>query len=76
MSDGANKSSRVLYIYEQLLNGQVVNVDDMAIRFNVSHRTVHRDMEEVKEFCANGICWNQDYKYVVYDRDKKGYLLA
>lgn len=71
-----NKSSRVLYIYEELINGNIVMADDIATRFNVCSRTVHRDIEEVRGFCANGICWNQNYKSVIYDREKKGYLLA
>ena len=76
MNDVGNKSSRVLYIYEELINGHIVTADDVATRFNVCNRTVHRDIEDVKEFCANGMCWNQSYKSVIYDREKKGYMLA
>ena len=75
MSDFANKSSRVLFIYEQLITGHIVRKDDIATRFNVSSRTVQRDIDEVKEFCANGICWNQSYRFVVYDHIKKGICL-
>lgn len=76
MSNFSNKSSRVLFIYEELINGRLVKTDDIATRFNVSSRTVQRDIDEVKEFCANGMCWNQSYKFIVYDHMKKGYVLA
>lgn len=76
MNDEGNKSSRILSIYEQLINGHVVVADEVASKFNVCNRTVHRDIEKVKDFCANCICWNQDYKFVVYNRKKKGYLIA
>lgn len=75
MSYFGNKSSRVLFIYDELLNGRLVKTDDIVTRFNVTSRTVQRDIDEVKEFCANGICWNQSYKFVVYDHMKKGYML-
>lgn len=76
MVESSNKSSRVLFIYEELINGHLVKIDDIATRFNVSSRTVQRDIDEVKGFCVNGICWNQGYKFVFYDYMKKGYLLA
>ena len=40
MGESSNKSSRVLFIYEELINGHLVKIDDIVTRFNVSSRTV------------------------------------
>lgn len=48
MNDVDNKSSRVLYIYKELINGHIVTTDDVSARFNVCNRTVHRDIGDVK----------------------------
>lgn len=75
MAKHTEKTTRILYIYNQLSKGYVVGVKSVAMDFHVSSRTIRRDLEEIRNFCANGICWNQNYNNIVYDNSKKGYYM-
>lgn len=64
------KSYRIIYIYEVLNKGEVINKKLLAQKFNVYERTIQRDIDELREYlseCSNG--------NIVYSRAQKGYVL-
>ena len=66
------KSARLLSIYARLLSGQTLGKAELAVEYNVTNRSIQRDIESLRYFLADqGLA--QD---VVFDRTAKGYRLA
>ena len=76
MDSKIDKGTRLLYIYDCLREGKNVKVNDFVRDFNISSRSVHRDINEIREYYADRMCWGGDYKSVVYDYNSKSYKLA
>ena len=66
------KTSRVLAIYSQLVNGAILNKAELAQQFHVTQRSIQRDMESLRCFFADeGL--DQD---IDYDKSNRGYRLV
>lgn len=71
MNSTVIKSERLLHIYCRLVNGETLSKRELAQKFNVTERSVQRDIEALRYFFADqGV--RQD---VIYDRNAKGYRL-
>lgn len=71
MDSTAVKSERLLQIYSRLADGEVLRKKELAQRFHVTERSIQRDMESLRVFCA-GQGLRQE---IVYDRGAGGYRL-
>lgn len=70
-SNAEAKSARLLEMYADLSQGDVLSKAELSTRYHVSERSVQRDMESLRAFVAHqGI--GQD---VIYDYKQKGYRL-
>ena len=67
----AGKSDRLLQIYSRLVNGEVLSKKELAQRFQVTERSIQRDMEALRCFFAEQSL-SQD---VIYDSAARGYRL-
>lgn len=72
MLDSDVKSSRLLTIYSELVDGAVLNKAELAQRFHVTERSIQRDMESLRCFFAEQMLAQE----IVYDSRAKGYRLA
>ena len=73
MQDGVEvKSDRLLAIYMQLTQGEVLKKQNLAEQFRVSQRSIQRDIEQLRSFFAEQML-AQD---ITYDRQVKGYYLT
>ena len=71
MDGTALKTDRILKIYSQLVNGDILRKKELAQRFHVTERSIQRDMEALRCFFAEeGL--QQD---IIYDRAARGYRL-
>ena len=71
MDGTALKTDRILKIYSQLVNGDILRKKELAQQFHVTERSIQRDMEALRCFFAEeGL--QQD---IVYDRAARGYRL-
>ena len=71
MDGTALKTDRILKIYSQLANGDILHKKELAQRFHVTERSIQRDMEALRCFFAEeGL--QQD---IIYDRAARGYRL-
>ena len=71
MDGTALKTDRLLKIYSQLANGDILRKKELAQRFHVTERSIQRDMEALRCFFAEeGL--QQD---IIYDRAARGYRL-
>lgn len=69
-----NKVSRVLSIYNKLQNGEIVNKSYEANKYGVNERTIQRDIEDIREYLAQGEN-SGVVDSVIYDRGGKGHRL-
>ena len=66
------KTDRVLAIYLKLSRGQTVNKRKMADLFNVSEKTIQRDIKDIRGYLANNIGESEN-RYILYNQGKGGY---
>ncbi|GLB60315.1 HTH domain-containing protein [Cytobacillus sp. NCCP-133] len=68
------KTMRILSLFERLSQGEVISKEKEAEYFNVSVKTIQRDLKELNAYFS-------DYKFdtltncIVYNRKAKGYVL-
>ncbi len=66
------KSDRLLELYIRLRQGEVLGKPELSLWFDITERSVQRDIEHLKKFLADqGIP-----QKVIYDHALKGYRLV
>lgn len=76
MADHHSKNSRILDMYERLCAGKTLNKSEEALRFGIDERSVQRDIDDIRAYLAERSISSGDDRQVVYDRQKKGFLLS
>ena len=71
-----SKNSRILDMYERLCAGKTLNKSDESLRFGIDERSVQRDIDDIRAYLAERSISSGDDRQVVYDRQKKGFLLS
>ena len=71
-----DKSSRVLQIYTELLNGKTVHKNELSSKYNVAPRSIQRDIDEIRNFLENNQKCGGVINTVIYDYSEKGYRLV
>ena len=66
------KTARLLYLYEDLINGSGIRKKDAANRFEVNERSIQRDIEDLRCFFGNQIPPAE----IIYDAKEKLYRLV
>lgn len=69
------KCGRVLKLYSKLLSGDVINKAEEAVFFEVHPRSIQRDIDELRAFFENQATEGYTDKFLVYDKELKGYYL-
>ncbi|WP_394138337.1 DeoR family transcriptional regulator [Cytobacillus oceanisediminis] len=68
------KTMRILSLFERLSQGEVISKEKEAENFNVSVKTIQRDLKEINTYFSS-------YKFstitnsIIYNRKAKGYML-
>ncbi len=70
-----DKAERVLSIYSRLKQGHIVFKAEESIRYDVSSRTIQRDISDVQSFLRNQCSETGEVQEIVYDRKSGGYRL-
>lgn len=66
------KSQIILYLYDLLINGKEVFMDEIIAKYNISIRTFRRYISELNAFLYN----NYKNKEVIYSFEKRSYSLT
>ena len=66
------KHNRILEIYTDLQRGAVLNKNELAQQYNVTPRSIQRDIDDLRAFLADQRAEQQ----VVYHKRKGGYVLV
>lgn len=70
------KYYRVLYLYDHLRGGDLINSEDTARLFEVDQRTVQRDISDIRCYLADGLAlYGNCNETIVYNKTKGGYML-
>lgn len=75
MSYHGGKHDRILSLYSNLLNNERVNVKEAAEYYGVSSKTIHRDIDDIRNFVSENSIANGELHEVVYDRAQDTYRL-
>ncbi|MGN0115174.1 MAG: helix-turn-helix transcriptional regulator [Acutalibacteraceae bacterium] len=70
-----NKGFRLLSIYESLKNGEVIHKEELANRFNVSAKTIQRDIDDLRAYLAETYYYDSECD-IKYSKSKNGYYLV
>ena len=66
-----SRLDRILYIQQVLVQGGVLNKQQMADRFGVSEKTIQRDLDTLRNHFAD----SEPRREILYNSAKGGYLL-
>lgn len=70
----AQKYYRVLYLYDHLKGGELVNSTNAATLFEVDYRTAQGDISDIRCYLVNDLALHGDCNgVIVYNRSKGGY---
>ena len=65
------KSQIILYIYDQLINGKEIKMNEILALYNISVRTFRRYISEINSFLYN----NYKNQEVVYNHTRNSYCM-
>ncbi len=71
-----SKYDRILTIYSLLNSGEIIKKSDLANKFEVTERTIQRDIEDIRAFFSNNTYQIGCGKSVIFDRKNNGYRLT
>lgn len=74
-SDSEQKSFRVLHLYTDLINGEIINKKAEADRFGKTNRTIQSDIDTIRNFLIDRVSDGEAEREVVYARKSNGYCL-
>lgn len=72
---GTNKGFRLLNIYERLNKDEYINKDNLAIEFNVSKKTIQRDIEDLRAYISE-THFDEFETSIKYSKSKNSYYLV
>lgn len=70
------KSNRILDMTLRLAAGEVINKQLATNVYQVNERTIRRDIETIRDYYAERMTVTGEFKDVVYDPNRKGYVLT
>lgn len=73
--ESEDKAERVLSIYTRLKQGKVICKDNESREYNVSSRTIQRDIADIQNFLHNKNMNAGEVQEIVFDKNRGGYVL-
>lgn len=72
----ASKNYRILTIYARLRQGKTIYIQDAADEFNVTTRSIQRDIADIQNFLADTFVLDAYGGTVYYEHQRGGYVLS
>lgn len=70
------KHDRILEIYSRLMAGEVINKQSLADEYGVNPRSIQRDIDSIRDFCANRAVSTGATMEIKYDRIARGFRVV
>lgn len=71
-----SKYDRILSLYSMLNAGEIIDKAKVAAQFNVTERTIQRDISDIRAFYCNNTLGIGNDNVIEFDRKKDGYKLV
>lgn len=71
-----SKYDRILSLYSMLNSGETIKKCEIAAEFDVTERTIQRDIDDIRAFYINNTLEIGSGKSIVFDHKAKGYRLS
>ncbi len=71
-----SKNFRILDMYVRLCEGRTINKSTEAGIYNVDERSIQRDIDDIRTFLSEQNAKTGGSLEIVYDRTKKGFIMA
>lgn len=71
-----SKTGRIIDIYTRLCDGEIIQKEIEAQRFDVDLRSIQRDIDDIRAYLSDKTVLNGSSCQIVYDRKRKGFVLA
>lgn len=75
MLTSVSKPLRLLFLYDRLCAGHVIDKKEISQWFGVNARSVQRDIDELRAYLAERAAREGGQYDIVYDRRRKGFVL-
>lgn len=75
MLTSVSKPLRLLFLYDRLCAGHVIDKKEVSQLFGVNGRSVQRDIDELRTYLAERAAREGGHYDIVYDRHQKGFVL-
>ena len=75
MGETENKAERILSLYTRLQAGETIDKQKESVAFQVSTRTIQRDLNDIQCFLENQQTYGAAVRQVIYDRASGGYRM-
>ena len=75
MGETENKAERILSLYTRLQAGETIDKQKESDAFQVSTRTIQRDLNDIQCFLENQQTYGAAVRQVIYDRTSGGYRM-
>lgn len=75
MGETENKAERILSLYTRLQAGETIDKQKESDAFQVSTRTIQRDLNDIQCFLENQQTYGAAVRQVIYDRASSGYRM-
>lgn len=76
MGETENKAERILSLYTRLQAGETIDKQKESDAFQVSTRTIQRDLNDIQCFLENQQTYGAAVRQVIYDRTSGGYRMV
>lgn len=70
-----HKNTRSLDMYIRLCEGKSINKKEASLQFGVDERSIQRDIDDIRSFLADRAESSGDYREIVYDRTREGFVM-
>ncbi len=76
MRESESRNTRVLSLFVRLSHGDILKKKEEAARYQVTERTIQRDLETIRNVLKEERQKGKDDRMLLYNREQNGYWIC
>ena len=76
MRESESRNTRVLSLFVRLSHGDILKKKEEAVRYQVTERTIQRDLETIRNVLREERQKGKDDRMLLYNREQDGYWIC